>query len=212
MKLLAPMQQVRRLARTTRVAAVGAVATLAALVAAPSAAGQSAERTMETMQELDIEFVGVATDIPDRQNLGSRDSSDGIVVYAWDVERTPDDRVAREQLLSVEHLQAAGIPAVHGSSLDFERGMFAGSRYRMGGILTGLEIKGNGRYEVKVSLTWQLYDTESSSLVWEGKSSSIKRGAALGTRGEPDNVLLNGVLGALDSVLEDEVADAIDDG
>ena len=204
LKLTRPHRNLGR----TRAAAVG-IAALAALSTAPSAAGQSAEQIMETMQELDIEFVGIATDIRDRQNLGARDTPDGVVVYAWDVERTADDRVAREQLLSVEHLQAAGIPAVRGSSPEFERGMFGGSRYRLGGTLTGLEIKGNVRYEVKVNVKWQLFDTESSSVIWEGASSSMKRGAALGSRGESDNVLLNGVLDALDSVLDDEVADAI---
>jgi len=184
-----------------------ALAALAVLATAPALAGQSPEQTMQKLQELDIEFVGIATDIPDRKNLGVRETADGPVVYAWDVERTADDRVARELLLSTEHLKVAGIPAVGGTSPEFESGMFGGNRYRMGGTLTGLEITGSVRYEVKVNLDWQLYDTESSSVIWEGSSSSMKRGAVLGIRGEADNVLLRGVLGALDSVLDDEVED-----
>ena len=187
-----------------------ALALAVTLVAAPSAAGQSAEKVMERMQKLDIAFAGIATDIRDRQNLGSRDAPRGTVVYAWDAERTADDAVSREFLLSVENLQAAGVPAIHGSSLQFENGMFGNNRYRMGGILTAIDIRGDVGYEVKVSLDWQLYDARSSSVVWEGSSSSRQRGTSLGVRGEPDNVLLNGVLGALDSVLDGEVADVVE--
>lgn len=201
-----------RLLRLARPAHLGALALVAALVAASPAAGQSAEQVMERLQELDIDFVGIATDIADRQNLGTREAPSGIVVYAWDAERSADDAVAREFLLSVENLQAAGIPAVHGSSLDFTGGMFGTGRYRMGGVLTAIDIRGDVGYEVKVNLDWHLYDTESSSVVWEGSSSSRRRGASLGVRGEPDNVLLNGVLAALDSVLEDEVAEAVEAG
>lgn len=200
--------KLRRLARPARLGALGLAA---ALVTAPPAAGQSAEQVMERMQELDIDFVGIATDIADRQNLGTREAPSGVVVYAWDAERTADDAVAREFLLSVENLQAAGIPAVH-ESLDFEGGMFGSGRYRMGGVLTAIDIRGNVGYEVKVNLDWQLYDTQASSVVWEGSSSSRKRGASLGVRGEPDNVLLNGVLAALDSVLRDDVAEAVASG
>lgn len=200
---------VRRFAWLAR---VGTLSLALSLVAAPPAPGQSADQVMEQLQELDISFVGIATDIRDRQNLGSRDAPSGTVVYAWDAERTSDDAVAREFLLSVENLQAAGIPAVHGSALEFDNAMFGDSRYRMGGILTAIDIKGNVGYEVKVNLDWQLYDTESSSVVWEGSSSSRKRGASLGVRGEPDNVLLNGVLGALSSVLDDGVAGAVEGG
>jgi hypothetical protein len=191
---------------------VAGTALAVTLVTVPPAAGQSAEKVMEHMRELDIEFVGIATDIRDRQNLGSRNSPSGPVVYAWDVGRTADDAVAREFLLSVENLQAAGIPAVHGSSLEFERGMFGSSRYRMGGILSAIDIKGDANYEVKCNLDWQLYDTESSSVIWKGSSSSRKRGASLGMRGEPDNVLLKAVLGALDSVLKNQVAGAVEGG
>ncbi|MFW6089444.1 MAG: hypothetical protein ACODAB_06805 [Gemmatimonadota bacterium] len=201
--------KLQRLARLARPGGVGALATAASLIAVSPAAGQSPEQVMERLQELDIEFVGIATDIPDRQNLGSREAPSGVVVYAWDAERTADDAVAREFLLSVENLQAAGIPALHESSLDFRAGMFGSGRYRMGGVLTAIDIAGDVGYEVKVNLDWQLYDTESSSVIWEGSSSSRKRGASLGVRGQPDNVLLNGVLSALDSVLQDEVDEAV---
>lgn len=185
---------------------------VALLSVATSVAGQSAEKVMEKMADLDIDFVGVATDIPDRQNLGWRESPQGgTTVYAWDEKRTPDDRSAREHLLTVEHLQAAGIPAVRGSAPEFEGGMFGPQRYRLGGILKGLDIQGDARYEVRSDLSWQLYDTESSSVIWEGSSAARTRGAVLGDRGEADNVLLNGVLRALDSVLDDEIPAAIED-
>lgn len=199
-----------RLLQVARPARLTALALAAALVTVSPAAGQSPEQVMERMQELNIDFVGIATNIADRQNLGSREAPNGVVVYAWDAERTADDAVAREFLLSVEHLQAAGIPAVPEPSLDFHSGMFGNGRYRMGGVLTAIDIQGDAGYEVKVNLDWQLYDTRSSSVVWEGSSSARKRGASLGVRGEPDNVLLKGVLDALDSVLKKDVAEAVE--
>jgi len=196
--------------RTPVCSLVPVLSLLFMLATASSSAGQSPEKVMEMMQELGVEFVGVATDIPDRQNLGSRSTPRGIVIYAWDVETTADDRVADEYLLSVEHLRAAGIPAIHGSAPEFEQGVFGGDRYRLGGILTAIDIRGDARYEVKLNLDWQLYDTQSSAVVWEGSSSSMKRGASLGTRGEADNVLLKTTLGALESVLKKNVPDAVE--
>ncbi|HSM08933.1 MAG TPA: hypothetical protein VLA33_07925, partial [Gemmatimonadota bacterium] len=77
-----------RLKWLARLAHLGALALVAALVTASPATGQSAEQVMERLQELDIDFVGIATDIADRQNLGTRDAPSGVVVYAWDAERT----------------------------------------------------------------------------------------------------------------------------
>lgn len=201
--------------------AVGAAAVVALLSVPAPAAAQSAEQVMETLAELDIEFVGIGSSILDRQDLGYREltesAADGrralederVVAYAWDVERSPDDRVAEEKLLSIEHLQAAGIPAVHGGMPDLTQG-YGNMRYRMGGLITSIEIGGESRYEVRMNVDWKVYDTESSSVVWEGSSEHLARGAALGDRGEADNVLLDAVLGALDAVLDDDVPDAID--
>jgi len=173
------------------------------------------------MAELDIEFMGIAVDIPDRQNLGRREArgddegrgvvtTQGTIVYAWDAEKTPDDAGAREYLLSLDHLRMAGIPAVPGAKPDMERA-YGGQRYRLGGVLTGLQIGGDERYEVRANLDWQLYDARSSSVVWEGSSSAMARGATLGVRGESDNVLLDAVLKAADKVLEEDIADAIEE-
>lgn len=182
------------------------------LVAVAPSAAQSAEEVMGAMAELDIEFVGIASDIRDRQNIGYRSTPDGRqIVYAWDRDLTADDRVAREHLLAVAHLQAAGIPAVEGASPEFESGTFGRQRYRLGGTITSMDIRGEERYELQMNLDWDLYDSRSSSTIWEGSSRSLQRGAALGDRGEPDNVLLNAVLDALDKVLEDDVPEAIDD-
>ena len=191
--------------------AVGTViATAALLVTAPGVAGQSADEVMGKMADLGVDFIGVATNIPDRQLIGRRNAPGGAVAYAWDVQRTPDDQVAREHLLSVEHLRQAGIPALRGDAPDFEGGMFGPQRFRMGGILTNIDIRGDARYEVRVNLDWQLYDSESSSIVWEGSSRAMSRGAALGDRGEQPNVLMNAVLEALDAVLDEEIPDAIE--
>lgn len=195
------------------------VRTVALLVAAPvliagsptGVAGQSPDEVMGAMNELGIEFVGIASTIPDRQNIGRREPSDDQeIVYAWDAESTSDDRVAREHLLSAAHLQMAGIPAVEGESPNFESGM-TNQRYRLGGILTSIDIRGEVRYEVRLAFDWKLYDTRSSSFVWEGSSRSMQRGAVLGDRGEPDNVLLNATLDALDKVLAGEIPGAIGD-
>lgn len=206
------------------VSAVGTVA-VAAIVAllgsSTPVAAQSPEEVMQTLADLDIEFVGVGSSIPDRQDIGFREleesAGDGrralederFVAYAWDVQRSPDDRVATEKLLSIEHLQAAGIPAVHGGMPDLTRG-YGNTRYRMGGVITSIEISGESRYEVRMNVDWKVYDAESSSVAWEGSSEYLAKGAALGDRGEPDNVLLDAVLGALDAVLDDDVPDAVD--
>ncbi len=203
------------------VGAIAAVAIAALLGVATPVAAQSPEEVMQKLGDLDIEFVGIGSDIPDRQDLGFREleesAADGrralederVVAYAWDVERTPDDRVAVEKLLSIEHLQAAGVPAVHGGMPDLTRG-YGSQRYKMGGTITSIEIGGESRYEVRMNVDWQVYDAESSSVAWEGSSEHLAKGAALGDRGEADNVLLDAVLGALDSVLDDEVPGAID--
>lgn len=191
-----------------------------ALTAAPAAAQ---EKVNELLEKNDIEFVGIWSAIPDRQSLGQREpeaggsagrgrgarETSGIVSYAWDAERTPDDRSAKEQLLSVEHLRLAGIPAMPGEGPDFTSGMHGRERFRMAGVLTSMDIRGTTRYELKSFLDWQVYDTKSESVIWEGKSNKMVHGAVLGDRGEPDNVLLDSVLGALESVLEKEVPDAI---
>lgn len=186
--------------------AAGAVA----LVTASPAVGQTPEEIMGEMAELGIEFVGVSTDIPDRQPIGQRNTTHGLVRYAWDAQPSADDRVAREHLLSVDHLRVAGIPAVPGSSPEFESGMYGNSRYRLGGTLTDIEIRGESRYEIRVNFDWQLYDTESSSVIWEGSTRGMARGAVLGDRGEADNTLLDAVLKALESPLEEKIPEAIE--
>lgn len=205
------------------VSAVGAIAaaTVAMLGVPTPANAQSPEEVMQTLADLDIEFAGIGATIPDRQDIGYREvqesAGDGrraledeqAIAYAWDVQRSPDDRVAVEKLLSIEHLQAAGIPAVHGGMPDLSRG-YGSQRYRMGGAITAIEISGESRYEVRMNVDWKVYDSESSSVVWEGSSEHLAKGASLGDRGEADNVLLDAVLGALNAVLDEDVPDAID--
>jgi hypothetical protein len=194
---------------------------LALAVPAP-AAGQSPEDVMKKMADMGIDFMGMAVDIPDRRNLGSRDvptgsdrnrSADptrgGTVIYLWDEQPTPDDKSAPEHLLTIQHLQIAGIPAGPGKEVDFQEGMAGANRYRMGGIITNIQIGGSVRYEVRVNVDWQLYDTESSSIIWEGSSNAMARGAVLGDRGEQPNVLMDATIDALDKVLKKEVKDAI---
>lgn len=196
---------------------------LALALAAPApAAGQSPEEVMKKMADMGVDFMGMAVDIPDRRNLGSRDvpsGSDrnrgadptrgGTVVYLWDERPTPDDKSAPEHLLTIQHLQMAGIPAGPGKEVDYQEGMGGANRYRMGGIITNIQIGGSARYEVRVNVDWQLYDTESSSIIWEGSSNAMARGAVLGDRGEQPNVLLDATIEALDKVLEKDVKNEI---
>lgn len=201
--------------------ALAAGLALALALPAPVAA-QSPEEVMKKMADMGIDFIGMAVAIPDRQNLGSRSAPaagnrdrgadptrGGTVVYAWDEMSTPDDKTAKEHLVTLENLQYAGIPAIPGKDVDFEAGVAGSSRYRMGGIITNIDIGGDDRFELRMTVDWKLYDTESSSVVWEGSSSALARGAVLGERGEQPNVLLDATLSALDKVLDKEVKDAI---
>lgn len=199
------------------------VAGLALALALPSSAvAQSPEKVMKKMADMGIDFMGVAVDIPDRQNLGSRDvptgedrtrgadpTRGGTVVYVWDEKPTPDDKSAREHLLTLQHLRAAGIPAVPGREVDFQEGMAGSNRYRLGGIIQHIDIGGSARYEVRVNVLWQLYDMESSSVIWEGSSNALARGAVLGERGEQPNVLMDATISALEKVLDKEIKKAI---
>ena len=196
---------------------------LALALAVPTpAAAQSPEEVMKKMADMGIDFMGMAVDIADRQNLGSRDvptganrnrgadpTRGGTIIYLWDERPTPDDKSTPEHLLTIQHLQFAGIPAGPGKEVDFQEGMGGANRYRMGGIITNIQIGGSDRYEVRVNVDWQLFDTESSSIVWEGSSNALARGAVLGDRGEQPNVLLDATIDALDKVLDKEVKDAI---
>ncbi|MGD8496492.1 MAG: hypothetical protein PVF05_09905 [Gemmatimonadales bacterium] len=189
---------------------------------APAAAQGSAEKVMKKLADMNIDFMGMVVDIPDRQNLGVRQVASGAdrnrgadptrggtVVYLWDERPTPDDKSAPEHLLTIHHLQAAGIPAGPGREIDFQEGMAGANRYRMGGAITNIDIRGSDRYEVRVTVDWKLYDTKSSKVIWEGSSSDMARGAVLGERGEQPNVLMDATIGALDKVLDKEVKKAL---
>jgi len=193
-----------------------------ALVLPAPAAAQSPEEVMKKMADMGIDFMGMAVNIPDRQNLGSRDvatgedrtrgadpTRGGTIVYVWDERPTPDDKSAPEHLVTIHHLQIAGIPAAPGKEIDFQEGMGGANRYRLGGIITNIEIGGSTRYEVRVNVDWQLFDSESSSIVWEGSSNALARGAVLGDRGEQPNVLLDATIDALYKVLDKDVKKVI---
>lgn len=188
---------------------------------------QSAEKVMKDLAKLDIDFVGIASGLPDGQYLGERDldersqdqrsagdraSQTGRVVYTWDSHASPADKVSAEHKLAIEHLTRAGIPMVRGGSVELERGMFQNNRYRMGGVLNRIDIRGKSRYEVRVTIDWTLYDGKEQKVLFTGLSTGMSKGAVLGDRGEQPNSLMDSVIDALDNVLDKKVPEALKDG
>ena len=54
----------------------------------------------QKLNKLHVGIVGVSIDMPDGQHLG--EGPDGTL-YRWDLVPTPDDRVATDYLLGIEH-------------------------------------------------------------------------------------------------------------
>lgn len=200
-----PYRPTSRLA--LRAALAFSAVSLLALPVPPDAHAQTAEEVMDRLADLGIDFMEVAVSIADRQSLGERAG----VIYLWDRERSPDDATARAHLLGVEHLVNAGIPAVNRMEVDYESGILGPNRFRMGGVLRNLDIRGDeGRYEVRATVDWELFDARAEENVWKGSSRGLARGAVLGENGQQPNALLDAVLKSLDKVLEGDVPDAID--
>jgi hypothetical protein len=184
----------------------------AALILAPPTAG--AQDINRRLADLDLGIVAVTIDMADGQFVGERavpDGRRGIQTFRWDVEVTPDDRVSDDELLGVEHFRFAGLPVEPGTTVSFTEGLFGRERFRLGGRLTSLNIKGADRIEVRTEVVWSIYDTESGEVIAELKSKGLAKGTVLGTRGEQPNALMDSVIHSLEEFLEDEGEDAIKD-
>ena len=81
-------------------------------------------------------------------------------------------------------------------------------RYRLAGTLTRISI--TRLYDVRVTVDWQLYDSEAGSMVFTGSSDGFARGQNLGLTGMRPNAMLDSFQDCLAKVLsQDEFARAI---
>ncbi|RLC54740.1 MAG: hypothetical protein DRI30_08675 [Chloroflexi bacterium] len=160
-----------------------------------------AQNINQKLSNLQVEIVGVSIDMPDGQPLGR--GPDGTS-YSWDFELTPEDRVATEYLLGIEHFRWAGLPMVPGTEVSLTEGLFGPSRFRLAGRVTSLDIRGNGgRFEIRVRVQWSILDTETSNVIVDNEARGLAKGTALGVRGEQPNVLMDSVIHSLEEFLDE---------
>jgi hypothetical protein len=160
--------------------------------------------------DMGIDMFGVVADIPHRQYLGeSTGTNQAPTVFRWLAEHTLLDRGSTDVQIAVQDLQAAGLPVMdQGTQLDFVGGMYQDARYRLAGTLTRISI--SGLYDVRLTVDWQLYDTETASIVFSGSSSGFARGQNLGLTGMQPNAMLDSFDDCLGDVVgQDEFAAAI---
>ena len=178
-----------------------------------------AQEINKTLKKLDVEIIGISVDMPDGQYVGEfeEDTDRDVrivttptrVVYRWDTELTPGDRVTTDRLLAIEHFRWAGLPMIPDTEVSFSDGIFGPQRFRLGGRLTSLNIQGKDRYEIRAHVHWSIYDTETSQIIAESETKGLAKGAALGTRGEQPNVLMDSVIDSLDGFLDNQGKKAI---
>jgi hypothetical protein len=155
----------------------------------------------QKLSSLQVEIVGVSIDLPDRQPLGR--GPDGTL-YSWDFEITPEDRVATEYLLGIEHFRWAGLPMVPGTEVSLTEGMFGPSRFRLAGRVTNLDIRANsGRFEIRARVHWSILDTETLNVIVDNEAKGLAKGTALGLQGEQPNVLMDSVIHSLEEFLDE---------
>ncbi len=155
----------------------------------------------QKLSSLQVEIVGVSVDMPDGQPLGR--GPDGTS-YSWDLVPTPEDRVADDYLLGIEHFQWAGLPMVPGTEVSLTEGLFGPERFRLAGRLTSLNIGGSGRrLEIRAHVHWSILDTETLTVIVDNETKGLAKGSALGLRGEQPNVLMGSVIKSLEEFLDD---------
>jgi len=155
---------------------------------------------------------GVVADIPHRQYLGETSAAGDNqfpTVYRWLAELSLIDRGSTDVQISVQDLQAAGLPMLDQETrLDFVGGMYEPVRYRLAGTLTRISI--TRLYDVRLTVDWQLYDSEAGSMVFAGSSDGFARGQNLGLTGMRPNAMLDSFQDCLAKVLsQDEFARAM---
>lgn len=153
-----------------------------------------------------VDMIGVTAGMPDGQYLGQmqpRSPGARPVSIRWDATTQVFDRFGSDYKLAPEDLRAAGLPVVDGDDLSYTEGMFTRDRYRLGGELTRLSVDRGTDYEVRISVDWKLYDTETGSFVLEKQTSGLARSGALGDRGIRPNSLLDAFETALGALVAD---------
>ena len=152
-----------------------------------------ADFTPADLLDMAVDMFGVVADIPHRQYLGETSAAGDNqfpTVYRWLAELTLLDRGSTDVQIAVQDLQAAGLPLLdQGAQLDFVGGMYEPVRYRLAGTLTRISIA--RLYDVRLTVDWQLYDTETESMVFTGSSDGFARGKNLGLTGMRPNVMLD---------------------
>jgi len=184
----------------------------AVLLLAPTTT--SAQDINRKLADLNLGIVAVTIDMPDGQYVGERvlpTANDRVETYRWDVEVSPGDRVSEDELLGVEHFRFAGLPVAAGTTINFTEGIFGPERFRLGGRLTALNIKGSNRIDVRTEVVWSIYDVETGEVIVELKSKGLAKGTVLGVRGEQPNALMDSVIDSLEEFLDEEGEDAIKD-
>lgn len=155
----------------------------------------------QKLNTLHVGIVGVSVDMPDGQPLG--EGPDGTL-YRWDLVPTPEDRVAEDYLLGIEHFQWAGLPMMPGTEVSLTEGLFGPERFRLAGRLTSLNIGGSGRrFEIRAHVHWSILDTETLTVIVDNETKGLAKGAALGLQGEQPNVLMDSVIKSLEEFLDD---------
>ncbi|MBT8461817.1 MAG: hypothetical protein KJO44_04770 [Gemmatimonadetes bacterium] len=180
--------------------AIGAIA----LGACSSATSQSsASLTPADVLDMGIDMFGVVPDIPHRQYLGESGAlgvNQTPTVYRWLSELTLLDRGSTDTQIAVQDLQRAGLPMLEeGTRLDFVGGMYEDVRYRLAGALTRISI--SGHYDIRLTIDWQLYDTDTESMVFAGSSNGFARGQNLGLTGMQPNAMLDSFQDCLGNLL-----------
>ena len=171
-----------------------------------------ADFTPADMLDMGVDMFGVVADIPHRQYLGETSAAGDNqfpTVYRWLAELSLIDRGSTDVQISVQDLQAAGLPMLDQETrLDFVGGMYEPVRYRLAGTLTRISI--TRLYDVRLTVDWQLYDSEAGSMVFAGSSDGFARGQNLGLTGMRPNAMLDSFQDCLAKVLsQDEFARAM---
>lgn len=163
------------------------------LAACSSATSQPhVEVTPETFLDMDVDMFGIVADIPHRQYLGESTptgANQATTVFRWQAQHTLLERGSTDVLISAERLQVAGLPVLEqGAELDFVGGLYEDVRYRLGGTLNRITV--SAHYDVRVTVDWQLYDSDSGAMVYSGSSSGFGKGQSMGLTGIQPNAIL----------------------
>lgn len=190
-----------------RIIGVPLLLALTAAACSSATSGTVARLDPVDLVDMDVDMFAVVADIPHRQYLGESNpiaGSNVARVYRWKAEYSLIDRdvAGNEIWLSAQFLQSAGLPVLdEGTALDFTEGLYRDTRYRLGGTLNRISI--GGLYDVRLTVIWRLYDTQTGDFVFEGSSNGFARGKDLGRTGSQSNALLDSFRDCLGHLVAD---------